>query len=99
MSDDANDRANGNRAQRAHRGSADAAAQASAQVGEPGRRCAGLIIRRSWVRSTPAPLTGFAGFASVVAGASGFAVGGPGSLADPLASAWSTACAGRRWYW
>jgi len=50
------------------------------------------------VRSPLAPLV-FAAFASVIAGASGFSVGRPGSLADPLASAWSTACAGRRWYW
>src|SRR5258706_1297452 len=51
------------------------------------------------VGSIPTRPTGFAGFASVVAGVSGFAVGGPGSLADPMASTWSTACAGRRRYW
>src|SRR5258708_36017004 len=45
----------GNPAKRARRGSADASAATKALVGEPARECSILIIRRSWVRSPPAP--------------------------------------------
>src|ERR1022692_889079 len=55
----ANGRGNGNRAKQADRGSADANTATLAQVRSPGRRSAGLIIRRSWVRSPPAPLFEF----------------------------------------
>jgi hypothetical protein len=51
-----NERGNGNRAKRAYWGSADANTATGALVGKPGRRCCILIIRRSWVRSPPAPL-------------------------------------------
>jgi hypothetical protein len=50
-----NDRGNGNPAKRAYWESADAIAAAKALVGEPGKRSGILIIRRSWVRSPPAP--------------------------------------------
>jgi hypothetical protein len=50
------DRANGNRAKRADRGSTDAIAATKALVREPAREYGILIIRRSWVRSPPAVL-------------------------------------------
>jgi hypothetical protein len=53
-----NDRGNRNPAERAYWGNGDAIVATKAQVGKPGRRCCILIIRRSWVRSPPAPLAG-----------------------------------------
>jgi hypothetical protein len=55
----ANERANGNLAKSVNRGSADAKAATSAQVAELEKRSVVLIIRRSWVRSPPAPLFDF----------------------------------------
>jgi hypothetical protein len=52
----ANERANRKRAKSAYRGSADATPRMSALVEKPGNECVRLIIRRSWVRSLPAPL-------------------------------------------
>jgi hypothetical protein len=54
-SDAGNDRGNGNPAKRADQGSADAIGATKAQVREPAKECCILIIRRSWVRSPPAP--------------------------------------------
>ena len=51
----ANGRANGTCAKRADLGIADATPGTSAQADEQGRRSVVLIIRRSWVRSPPAP--------------------------------------------
>jgi len=51
----ANGRANGKCAKRAGQANGDAIAGTLAQADEPARRCVTLIIRRSWVRSPPAP--------------------------------------------
>ena len=64
----ANGAANGDPAKRARRGEPGAAGATLAQAAKLGKRVSVLIIRRSWVRAPPAPLTQSAGQGAVTCG-------------------------------